>query len=71
VELVAMARNDPDTPQRADYDFVAAWRMPDRERVDAFVDAWIRVGFHDYFEQVEARGEAMAPDGLIGALIAL
>jgi hypothetical protein len=70
-ELVAIARNDADTSHRANYDFVAVWKIPDRARVDAFAETWIRVGFHDYFAQEDVRGEMMDPDSFIGAHLTL
>lgn len=57
--------------RRADYDYVAVWKIPDIERVHAFAETWVRVGFHDYFEQEDGRGELMAPDAFIGHHIGL
>ncbi len=65
-ELVGVARNDTDTPHRADYDYVAVWKIPDMERVHAFAETWVRVGFHTYFDQEDVRGELMAPEAFIG-----
>ncbi len=70
-ELVGVARNDTDTPHRADYDYVAVWKIPNIERVHTFAETWVRVGFHDYFEQEDVRGELMAPDAFIGHHIGL
>ncbi len=47
------------------------WTLPDREKVDAFAETWIRVGFHDYFAQEDVRGEMLDPDSFIGAHLAL
>ncbi|MDQ6833165.1 MAG: hypothetical protein M3008_07185 [Chloroflexota bacterium] len=69
--LVAVARNDADTSHRADYDFVAVWTIPDREKGDAFAATWLRVGFHDYFAQEDVRGKMLDPASFIGAHLAL
>ena len=61
IELVGFAFNDYDTGHRADYTYLAVWKMPSKElaeRLEATVD---RSGFHDYFEQVNARGSAVTP----------
>jgi len=57
IELVGFARTDADTSHRAGYDYVAAWRMPTRELAVSFERTVDGSGFHDYFEQVNARGE--------------
>ena len=62
VELVGFASNDADTEHRADYVYLAAWRMPTRELALALERAVIDYGFHDHFEQVNARGEIAPPD---------
>ncbi len=70
-ELVGVARNDAATSHRADYDYVAVWKLPDTAHVHAFAETWIRAGFHDYFDQEDVRGELMAPDAFIGHHLAL
>jgi len=65
IELVAFARTDPDTSHRADYAYIAAWRMPTRDLAVTFERTVDGSGFHDYFEQVNARGAIEpAPDVL-------
>lgn len=70
-ELLGVARNDADAPRRADYEYVAVWTIPDRDRVHAFEETWERVGFHDHFEQVDIRGELMDPEAFAGHMIGL
>jgi hypothetical protein len=65
VELVGFAKNDTDTEHRADYVYLAAWRMPSRELALALERAVTDYGFHDHFEQVNARGEIVAPDAVL------
>ena len=62
VEPVGFARPDADAPLDAGYAFVGVWRMPDRaaaERFERFVED---AGWHEYFEQVNARGPAIEID---------
>lgn len=66
VEIVGFALNDPDTAHRADYVYMAAWRMPSRELAVQLERAVIDYGFHEYFEQVNARGEIRAPEAVLG-----
>jgi hypothetical protein len=69
-ELVGVAVNDAATPRRADYQFLAVWKLAEA-RVPDFEATWERIGWHDYFEQANARGALLAPDTFIGQHIAL
>jgi hypothetical protein len=62
VELLGFACNDGDTPHRADYEWMALWRIPTAELARVFEEAVERSGFHDLFEQVNARGPLVAPE---------
>lgn len=67
VEVLGFARSDADTPLPAGYDFVAAWRMPSKaaaERFERFVEG---AGWHDYFEQVNARGRTMETEEFVSS----
>jgi hypothetical protein len=70
-ELVGVALNDADAPRRANYHYVAVWKIPDQGHVQDFEETWERVGFHDYFEQINIRGELMEPDQFAGHMIGL
>jgi hypothetical protein len=59
VEPLGFARNDDDTPLDAGYDFIGAWRMPDKETAQRFERFVESNGWHDYFEQVNARGPVL------------
>jgi hypothetical protein len=65
VELIGFARSDTDTEHRADCVWIAAWRMPTRDLALALERAVSDSGFHDHFEQVNARGEIAAPDAVL------
>lgn len=61
VELVGFAINDEDTPYRGDYRYLAVWKMPSREQVEMLEASVQQAGWHDYFEQINARGELISP----------
>lgn len=62
VEPLGFAQNDDDTPLSADYDFVGAWKMPDKETAEKFEKFVEDAGWHNYFEQVNVRGQMMEID---------
>ena len=65
IELIGFARSDIDTKHRADYAYLAAWQMPSKHHALALENAVTGSGFHDYFEQINARGEIAAPDAIL------
>lgn len=69
VELVGFALNDDDTPHRADYRYIAAWKMPDKALAESLESSVEAAGFHDYFEQVNARGHLMSPEEALRDMI--
>ncbi|MFI4859385.1 MAG: DUF6616 family protein [Phycisphaerales bacterium JB063] len=68
IEIVAFAQNTDPSPQRAGYDYLAVWTLPDADTVATFHDAVTQAGWHDYFDQVNASGEVQSPDVVLGAL---
>lgn len=71
IEPLHFAILDEGVPHAADYRYLAVWKMPDRgaaERLEKDVEA---AGFHDLFEQVNARGEEIAPEQLFGDMAGL
>ena len=62
VEPLGFASNDQDTPLSADYDFIGAWKMPNKEVAQQFERFIEDAGWHNYFEQVNARGPMMEMD---------
>ena len=71
VEIVGFSLIDGDTPHRADYLYLAVWKMPTRALTEQFEASVEEAGFHDYFEQVNARGELVSPDTVRGHMIGL
>ena len=71
VELVGFAMNDEDTPYRAGYRYLAAWKMPGREQVDLLEEVLEEAGWHEHFEQVNARGELVPPPQALADMVTL
>jgi hypothetical protein len=65
VELLGFALNDEDTEHRADYTYLALWRMPSKELAIRLERTVVEAGFHDYFEQVNARGTLISPEAAV------
>jgi hypothetical protein len=62
VEPLGFAQNDADTPLSAGFDFVGAWKMPDKETAERFEKFVEDAGWHNYFEQINVRGQMMEID---------
>ncbi len=69
VEIVGFAANDDDTTHASGYDFMAVWKMPDKEAAVAFEAFVEQSGLHAYYEQVNTRGAAMELDTVVAALL--
>jgi hypothetical protein len=63
--------NEGDTAMRVPYSYVVVWKMTDKAHVKAISDGTARMGWYDYFEQVNAGGMSKGADALIGDLIAI
>jgi hypothetical protein len=57
VELIGFAVTDADAPHGTDYPYMAVWRVASLQAVQTFEGHRQATGWHDYFEQVNARGE--------------
>ena len=72
VELGGFALNDPDTPHRSAYRYLAVWKMPGgRSQVRLLEQILDEAGWHDYFEQVNARGELVEPQVVLKDMVRL
>jgi hypothetical protein len=69
VEGVGFASNGGDTPHSSGYDFLAVWKMPNKEVARRFEDFVERSGLHEYFEQVNSRGPMMEMEEVVSALL--
>jgi hypothetical protein len=67
VEVVGFASNDGDTPHSSGYEFFAAWRMPNKEVAEQFENFVEGAGWHEYFEQVNARGSILETEQFVSA----
>ncbi len=59
IEAIALGESDPALPHAADHAFFACWRVPDESALSALVNGIAAVGWHDYFETVNAGGRGV------------
>ncbi|MCJ7420523.1 DUF6616 family protein [Sphingomicrobium astaxanthinifaciens] len=71
IEPLHFALLDKDVPHSVDYRYLAVWKMPDRRAAETLERDVEAAGFHDLFEQVNARGEETTPEGLFEDMAAL
>lgn len=69
VEVVGFVLNDPDTPHSSGYDFLAIWKMPDKASAVRFENMVEASGLHDYYDQVNTRGEVAGLEEVVSALL--
>lgn len=67
VEPIGLAFNDADTPHSSGYDFFAVWKMPNKETARQFENFVEDSGLHEYFEQVNTRGEIANMEDVVAA----
>jgi len=63
--------NDGDTAPRAEYTYLVVWKLKDKSYVKTIADGTSRVGWYDYFDQVNIGGEKITADQLVGAIMGL
>lgn len=71
VEVTGWAMNDEHTPYRSDYRYMAVWKLPSLQHVETLEKAVADSGWHDYFSQVNARGQIIPMNQAIENLINL
>ncbi|HLR25510.1 MAG TPA: DUF6616 family protein [Fodinibius sp.] len=69
VELIGFALNDEDTTHSSGYDFLAVWKMPNKEIAMKFEDFVEASGLHEYYEQVNTRGQSLEMEEMVTALL--
>jgi hypothetical protein len=69
VEVVGFASNDGDTSHSSGYDFLAVWKMPSKDVARRFEDFVETSGLHEYYEQVNTRGQMMEMEEVVAALL--
>ena len=50
--MIASAINENTTEEKLDYDYMAVWQLPNKALSDELEQGVKKVGFYDYFEQV-------------------
>ncbi len=68
-EMIAIARADDDTDRRADYEYMALWRMPDRETALEFERIIAGLGWYELFHQHNMRGEQVPAEECLAHMI--
>lgn len=71
VEVTGWALNDEHTPYRSDYRYMAVWKLPSEQSVKDLEKAVADSGWHNYFSQVNARGQIIPMEDAINSLINL
>lgn len=72
IELIGFALNDSDTPYRTNYRYLALWKMPEGKSQARLLEGILEdAGWHNYFEQVNARGELVDPQVALEDMVQL
>jgi hypothetical protein len=71
VEIVSWTYNDPETANRAPYDYIAVWKFPTKELAGQFEQIVEGSGWYNYFDQVNMKGEVSTPDACISQMIGM
>jgi hypothetical protein len=71
VEPVGFASNDKDTLHSASYTLFAAWKMLNKQIAEQFENFVEQAGWHEYFEQVNARGEMLEMEAFVRAHLSM
>lgn len=71
VEVTGWAMNDEHTPYRSDYRYMAVWKLPTLDLVEELEKAVADSRWHEYFSQVNARGQVIPMNEAINNLINL
>ena len=69
VEALALGKVDRTKAHAAPQTFFAVWRCPDDAALGALVDRIAQSGWHDYFETINAGGEATDFPGHLAQLV--
>lgn len=69
VQIINWGVNDSGTFSRADFDSFAVWTFPNDEAAQSFEKMVEGAGWYNYFEQVNAKGDAVTPQEVIGKMI--
>ena len=68
-EMIAVALNDDDTDRRADYEYLALWRMPDKETALEFERIIGGLGWYELFHQENMRGADIPAEDCLAHMV--
>ncbi|MGE5456973.1 MAG: DUF6616 family protein [Methanococcaceae archaeon] len=71
VELLGFAINEAETFSRADYRYIAIWKMKDKNSIEEFEKALEQSGWYRYFEQINGRGNIITPEAAFADMITI
>jgi hypothetical protein len=71
VKLIGCTLNDGSTAPRLDYRYVAVWQMKDISGTHKVADGTARIGWYEYFDQVNVGGEWIAADAMISEMMSI
>jgi len=71
VIIEAWGINDDDSPFRADYDYFAVTKFPDKAILNEFKHIVEQANWYEYFEQVNITGAVLTPEAVIRQLMQL
>lgn len=69
VQIVSWGNNLAETFSKAAYDYFAVWSFPNVETAQNFEKMVEGAGWYNYFDQVNAMGNATSPQEVMGAMI--
>lgn len=71
LELDIGCLNEGSTVPRCNYRYVAIWKAKDKETAKKVIDGTAKLGWYQYFDQVNLGGDGVGADALIGEILDL
>lgn len=71
VQIVSWGNNMAATYGKVDYDYFAVWSFPNKEAAQNFENMVVGAGWYNYFDQVNAMGNATSPQEVMATMIDL
>ena len=71
VQIVSWGNNMAATSGKVDYDYFAVWSFPNTEAAQNFENMVVGAGWYNYFDQVNAMGNATSPQEVMATMIDL
>ena len=69
VQIVSWGKNESSTYNKAAYDYFAVWTFPNVELAKTFEQMVEGAGWYNYFDQVNAMGNATSPQEVMGDMV--